>query len=367
MGEAPSEFHVEVVRIGEVIKHPNADTLSITNVHGGYPCIFRTGDFKEGDLAVYVPVDALVPVSRLEFAFLAKPGVERHRVRAMKLRGVFSMGLLVSVPGNMRLNEDVAEFFHITKYEPPVKGDPLTPPGNKAPRPQRSPPGMPVYGVEAYRRHKYVLQDGEPVVITEKLHGTNARYSYIGGKLYVGSHNRMRGNTPSPLSVFFNRLKLRVKTLFGIPHRAQLEMNEGDVWWQMAKQLNLKERLAKIPDHTIYGEIIGAGVQKGFDYGYQLTRQFVLFDVFDIHTGKFLSYDALQAFAKAHGFMTAPLLYMGPWTESCLNLAEGKTIMGGKHIREGIVVKADPERTLPGFGRVSLKYVSEAYLLEQGK
>lgn len=37
-----SEFHVEVVRVGPVTKHPNADTLSITNIHGGYPVIMRT-------------------------------------------------------------------------------------------------------------------------------------------------------------------------------------------------------------------------------------------------------------------------------------------------------------------------------------
>lgn len=32
-----TEFHVEVVRIGSIEKHPGADTLSVTNIHGGYP------------------------------------------------------------------------------------------------------------------------------------------------------------------------------------------------------------------------------------------------------------------------------------------------------------------------------------------
>lgn len=44
-----SEFHVEVVRVGPVTKHPNADTLSITNIHGGYPVIMRTGVFDAMD------------------------------------------------------------------------------------------------------------------------------------------------------------------------------------------------------------------------------------------------------------------------------------------------------------------------------
>ena len=45
-----SEFKVEVVKIRKIEKHPNADTLSITNIHGGYPVVFRTEDFNEGDL-----------------------------------------------------------------------------------------------------------------------------------------------------------------------------------------------------------------------------------------------------------------------------------------------------------------------------
>jgi hypothetical protein len=48
-----SEFRVQVVQLGPIEKHPNADTLSCTEVDG-YPVIFRTGDYAEGDLAVYL-------------------------------------------------------------------------------------------------------------------------------------------------------------------------------------------------------------------------------------------------------------------------------------------------------------------------
>src|SRR5260370_38515119 len=92
-----SEFVVECVKLGPLVKHPNADTLSIVQVDG-YPCIVKNDTFKEGDLAVYIPVDSLVPTHREElpdFHFLAKPDRTHHRVRAIKLRGVFSMGLLI--------------------------------------------------------------------------------------------------------------------------------------------------------------------------------------------------------------------------------------------------------------------------------
>lgn len=360
MDEVASEFHVEVVRIGVVEKHPNADTLSITQVHGGYPCIFKTGAFTEGQLAVYIPVDSLVPTSRPEFAFLAKPGHERHRVRAMRLRGIFSMGLLIPATEDQCVGASMAESLSITKYEPPMAAELRSALGPAPKKPSRNVPGMPVYGVEAYRKYKSVLKPGEMVVITEKLHGTNARYQKRNGKLYVGSHKTMRGCTRSRLAEWFNRAKLWVKSKLGIQHRAGLFQEQGDVWWQMAEKFNLK---AKVPEgFTLYGEIIGPGVQKGFDYGLK-EREFVLFDVLDVKADRYLEYDELNDFSLSYGFTLAPLLYWGRWGEGCLSLADGKTCYGAEHIREGIVIKAFTEREEPHFGRVSLKYVSEAYLL----
>ena len=83
-----SEFHVEVTRVKGVQKHPNADTLSIAEVNG-YPVIFRTGDFEEDGLAVHVPVDSIVPDTE-DWAFLNGS----RRIKAKKLRGVFSIGML---------------------------------------------------------------------------------------------------------------------------------------------------------------------------------------------------------------------------------------------------------------------------------
>ena len=83
-----SDFNCEVVRVRDVQKHPDADTLMVATANGN-PVIFRTGDYAEGDLAAYVPVDAIVPEGE-RFAFLGK----HRRIRAKRLRGIFSMGLL---------------------------------------------------------------------------------------------------------------------------------------------------------------------------------------------------------------------------------------------------------------------------------
>jgi hypothetical protein len=55
-----------VVQVGAVTPHPNADRLDIIHAlavagEGGYPCLVKRGAFAPGDLAVYIPVDLVVP------------------------------------------------------------------------------------------------------------------------------------------------------------------------------------------------------------------------------------------------------------------------------------------------------------------
>src|SRR5512133_2448361 len=102
-------FSCPVVKLEGIKKHDNADSLSIVTVEG-CPVVIRTADYKEGDNAVYVPVDAIVPESVPGTEFLK----DHRRIRAARLRGVFSMGLLLpsSVLANgapWAVGEDVAE------------------------------------------------------------------------------------------------------------------------------------------------------------------------------------------------------------------------------------------------------------------
>lgn len=51
---------VNVVRVGPVTTHPNADKLELTMV-GGYQMVIGKDQFKEGDLAVFIQPDSVVP------------------------------------------------------------------------------------------------------------------------------------------------------------------------------------------------------------------------------------------------------------------------------------------------------------------
>ena len=88
-----STHKVEVFKVGELTKHPNADSLSILMVFDNYQTVVRTSDFIPGDLACYIPPDNIVPDTP-QFEFLKG---HRH-IKAAKLRGIMSQGLVLAAP-----------------------------------------------------------------------------------------------------------------------------------------------------------------------------------------------------------------------------------------------------------------------------
>lgn len=326
-----SEFQISVVRVGEVEKHPNADSLSITRVHGGYPCIIRTGSFNEGDLAVYVPVDSTLPDSDA-FSFLRES--ERKRLRAKRLRGIFSMGLLVAAPPDTQEGDDVRELLGITKWEEPI--DMQT--GGEREPPPKGWQFMTYTDIEGLRRHLDILVPGEPVVMTEKLHGANARYVHDGERLWVGS-------------------------------RTQVKRESDDVlWWQVAHDLNLSERLASAPMKIFFGEVFGQVQDLKYGHGGKQGASFRAFDIFDVKEGRYMDHESARGLADRLDIQWVPYLYHGPWSPDSVEFAEGRsTIEGADNVREGFVVKPLKERFDDRIGRVILKMHGQGYLLRKQK
>jgi RNA ligase (TIGR02306 family) len=324
-----TEFRVEVVRIGSVRKHDNADTLSITDVHGGYPCVFRTGEFIEGDLATYVPVDAIMP-DLPEWSFLGS----RRRIEAKRLRGIFSMGLLTKAPDGFEEGADVRDVLGVEKWDPSEDVAPAGGPRVKTLCEDDEPHGpatlIPVYDIEGYRRHKGVLVDGEEVVLTEKIHGENARLFHDGSRLWVGSRTRWK------------------------------RLDSECAWSAYARRESLTERLAAWPGLVFYGELYGNTDMK---YDAAGGRRLRIFDVFDTSRMAYLDHDV--AATKAPDLERVPLLHRGPWSRDLLSLCEGTSTLGG-HIVEGFVVKPVRER-VSHMGRVILKMVGEGYLTRKKK
>jgi len=118
-------------------------------------------------------LDAIVPDTLLAELGLAGKlaGSQHNRVKAIRLRGELSEGLVYRPevwPAHWTVGQDVAAELDIVEWEPPI-------PIHMAGAVEAAPKGtiFTAYtDIENVKRYPNVLRPGEPVAITEKLHGT---------------------------------------------------------------------------------------------------------------------------------------------------------------------------------------------------
>lgn len=326
-----SSHIVQVCVIDAVKPHPNADRLDIAIVKG-WQCVVPKDRYKAGDTITYIPPDSMLPAE-----FSDKLGVTKYlskgRVRAAKLRGEPSYGVVCEPFGE--LGEDVAEKLGITKYVPPVKvtaGD--------------MEPEHPMFtrytDIENMRNFPALLADGEQVVATEKIHGTNSRIGLI------------RQDDRSWLRVAGSKVSQRK------------ESETGTYWlpWRIPGVVKLLESVQSFNPNAmqivLFGEIFGK--VQSLRYGMPQGLGYRAFDLMiDGHyCGRASLREALEAFAVEQ----VPTIYEGPFSLAKIaEVSNGRSmIVGADHIREGVVVHPVKERHDPATGRVILKYVSDEYL-----
>lgn len=161
MSEISSSHRVEVVPV-VLEKHPNADSLSIVQVFG-YTVVVKTDDWVGKDKGAYIPPDSIVP-DKPEFEFLNG----HRRIKAHKFRGIMSQGLLWPVSDEYNIGDEISSQLGIEHYEPPETG--LSTYGDIEQGPYEGIVNV-VYDLEAWYRYPHIFEDGEQVIISEKLHG----------------------------------------------------------------------------------------------------------------------------------------------------------------------------------------------------
>ncbi len=332
-----STHAVNIVEVPEILPHENADRLGIVNV-GGWNCVVAKDQFKSGDRAVYVEPDYVVPLSRPEFTFLAKGKTDKleHRMKAVRLRGQLSFGLLVPVPGDcadLPVGACVMERLGIRRYEPPVKN---FNPGVDDTLPQDEWPAVYAskFDLEDLRKHEHLFQPGDHVYVTEKLHGGNGKIVWHNGRIYVGSRTRW--------------LQTSIRSLWT---RAMLESDQAS---------RLAALCEACPDVVFYGEVFGP-VQE-LRYGLQ-EPEFAIFAACE--RGVWWWSEKLFAALAKFDVLEAPALFKGAYDrDKIAALAEGDTNINSApegHMMEGVVIVAEPPRRDPNIGRVALKLISNRY------
>jgi RNA ligase (TIGR02306 family) len=158
-----------------------ADNIELAVV-GGWNAIVKKGEYKVTDLVVVATTDAVIPLKLSDAMGVTGYLRKGQRVRTVKLRGVYSECLIIpieSVPEKYRYEgSDCMELLGVFKYEPPVKMVEMSVGGRKVKYHQN--PNFHVY-------HKFpnlknvpeLFTEEDEVVITRKLHGTNARYGIV--------------------------------------------------------------------------------------------------------------------------------------------------------------------------------------------
>jgi RNA ligase (TIGR02306 family) len=228
---------------------------------------------------------------------------------------------------------------------------------------------MPQYtDIQHVQRYSRNLDDGEPVVITEKIHGSNARFGWINkaGALVwlVGSRQVIKAReweygwrTP------WKWLEAKFKSWVFKQTKKHYYMT--DVWSAAAKKYGLKQKLRQYPGLIFYGEVYGDGIQD-LKYGLVGEQRVAFFDVYDTVEGKYLDYYTSDLLFDTLGLPKAPLLYRGGWDHDvCYALMTGPSHVEPSQIREGFVVRPTVDRVSHS-GRVIYKGINPDYLLRQG-
>ncbi len=372
-----STFKVPLVKIQTVEKHPKADRLDVVTIEG-WQCVTGRGQFKIGDVAVYVPIDSVLP-AKLEAQIFKDSKMNRDgsgRIKTVRIREVISQGMLlkpeeVGIASGI-LDRDYGPELGITKYEPPEPSFSHMPGQGRAKLTRRDNPLFPKFtDLENVKWYPKLFKEGELVVLTEKIHGTNWRASML----------PYDASTPWRRFLQKTGLAPRFELCWG-SRQQQLQNKQAAKGGWFAKTIGkciYKEAVDKYginkilaPGETVFGEVYGAKVQKGYTYGTgEGERRLVIFDVYkivDFETGKGRWLDPLevQRWCEDRGLPAVPVLYIGAFNEETLkSVTAGTSVMSSEQaVREGVVIRSLQEAKVAHFGRHMLKSINPEYLLK---
>lgn len=287
-----------IQQIHDIQPIEGADNIELVHVLG-WSLIAKKGEFKDGDLAVYIEIDSKVPSTDERFTFLEKKG---YKVKTYKLSkfGVVSQGLALPITlfpelTNLAVNTDVTDLLHITysveednaRKNPKKTGDEVfkaisarKPNLFKKPiikwlmkrkwgrwivkilfsRKKKDDTSFPSEycsktDEERIQNMPYILNDKEGWIVTEKIDGTSSTYVLVRHK------RRFR--------------KAKYEFIVSSRNVRQLDPNQGcyhdtNVYWEMAEKYDLKNKMIEMLSEqdngwwdyvVLQGETYGEGIQ----------------------------------------------------------------------------------------------------------
>ncbi len=340
-----------VQRIVDIQPIPNADKIECATVLG-WKCVVRKGEFKTGDLVLYVEPDSLLPFNPWTGEQL---GEKPMRLKTVRMKGQISQGLVLnlSLPLLASANgqaegTDVSELLGIKKYEPP----PL-------------PPSL--AGIARGTFPSFLVKTDETRIqafpgvitrhadksfaVTEKLDGSSTSYYW---------HNILGdGSTYT----------------FGACSR-NLDLEPGDAaQWVVASNLGIREALTKEQvdngrNLALQGELVGPNIQ-GNKLGLP-TVTWYAFNAYDIRKRSFLSHTEFIEWTERNNIPHVPVIEASfslqeQTVDSLVQYVTRKSLLNPQVWIEGGVFRPLVEERDPDLGRLSFKAINPEFLLKYGE
>ena len=318
-----------IQKVTNVRNHPNADKLDLVQVLG-WQVVVKKGEFKPGDLCVYIAIDSILP-EKPEFEFLRNKG---FKIKPIRLRGAASAGICFPLsilpnytPATGAAPYNVPSFGCPTDNTPIIEGTDVTD----------------VIGVKHYQKP-----------VPAELAGL--AFGGLPGFLIITDEKNLRSYPDAVPEMYGRPYYITRKddgcsgtfyvknNEFGVTSRhIHLKESETNGFWRMAKKYNVENALrSEYPnqDIAIQGEVVGPGIQKN-PLGLA-ELEFHVFNLFDIKTRTYFSYDKLKAFCDKYKLcmvtvITEGLAY-GFTVEELVKLANEQMYPNGTPA-EGIVIR----------------------------
>lgn len=311
-----------IEQITEFTPINGADRIELATVLG-WNIIVKKGQFNLGCLCVYIPIDTTVDPTRPYFDFLkdVKQPEKRVRVNTMKMRGVYSQGLVLPLDilsgltnETLEIGMDVGELLGIEKYE---KDNPfvISKTNNNTKNSTPFPTNIIQKTDEDNLRSKTLLlkeiRDKE-VYITLKMDGSSMTIIYIDNKLTVCSRNYV--------------------------------VEEDSVMWKYIDKEKFKDRLDQLGKNiVIQGEFCGPKINKnqlGLD-----DYQFYVFNVKEIDQNRFLGMNDIIDICDKLQLHMVPIL-------DVVTIDDTWTVGKFQQYANKIVYTLPNKKTVPGEGIV---------------
>jgi RNA ligase (TIGR02306 family) len=344
-----------VGKVTEIKAIEGADNIELAVV-GGWNAIVKKGVQTLGDLVVVATTDAVIPQAISDSLGVTNYLRKGGRVRTVKLRGVYSECLIISLDSLPQMKEqyatgigyywnegeDLMEKLGIFKYEPPAVQIQLAS-GRKFKYHQNPNFGV-YYKFPNLKNVTGMFTEEDNVQITRKLHGTNARYGIVLKK---------KLSFTDKLKKFFRLADkwIDYEYVYGSHNVEKGSDSQGfydtDVWRTVAENNKIKQKLwdfVKCQSDGIgsgiilYGEIYGKGIQKNYEYNLDDNR-FAGFDfVIDgVYQDTFFAQHVIE---NVLGLDHVPVLYNGFWNQETQDkYVFNNFIPGTKVPHEGVVIK----------------------------